>query len=368
MKNNIKTQVDYLYQQLLTHIITNGVDKGDRTGTGTRAVFGEFLKFDLRDGFPLLTTKDMSLKNISSELLWFMRGDIMLRPLLRDRNYIWVGDAYKAYCTKMTKVMNECEGSVSKLKEEYISSMLDTFNIDGDKLSLLSRKQFIELMLTDDGWHEMLGNLGPIYGKQWRDFYGVDQLQQCIDSLVHAPDSRRMLTTAWNPAEVPDAILPPCHIMFQFYSRLLSIDERSAIMKDETGIIPTYETHEYFDSQNIPKRELSLQWYQRSVDVPLGLPYNIASYAELTHIIAKMTNHSVGYLSCALGDTHVYLNQIEPVEVQLTRAPRKLPKLVIDKDIKWSTKLDEVLPQLSTSSFMLEGYDPHPTIKIPLSN
>ena len=255
------------YLNLLNRILTEGTQKGNRTGTGTLSIFGHQMRFDLRDGFPLLTTKKLHLKSIIYELLWFLRGDTNVHYLQEHGVRIW----------------NE--------------------------------------------WADENGELGPVYGHQWRswpDYKGgtIDQIKNVVDMIKHNPDSRRMLVTAWNPAEVEDMALPPCHCLFQFY---------------------------------VADGRLSLQLYQRSADSFLGVPFNIASYALLLQMIAQVTGLEAGEFIHTTGDTHLYLNHLEQAKLQLTREPRLLPKMKINPDVKdiFDVKYED---------FELIGYDPLPHI------
>ena len=255
------------YLNLLNRILTEGTQKGDRTGTGTLSIFGHQMRFDLRDGFPLLTTKKLHLKSIIYELLWFLRGDTNVRYLQEHGVRIW----------------NE--------------------------------------------WADENGELGPVYGHQWRswpDYKGdtIDQIKNVVDMIKHNPNSRRMLVTAWNPAEVDDMALPPCHCLFQFY---------------------------------VADGRLSLQLYQRSADSFLGVPFNIASYALLLQMMAQVTGLEAGEFIHTTGDTHLYLNHLEQAKLQLTREPRPLPKMKINPDVK-------DLFDFKYEDFELIGYDPLPHI------
>ena len=255
------------YLNLLNRILTEGTQKGDRTGTGTLSIFGHQMRFDLRDGFPLLTTKKLHLKSIIYELLWFLRGDTNVHYLQEHGVRIW----------------NE--------------------------------------------WADENGELGPVYGHQWRswpDYKGgtIDQIKNVVDMIKHNPDSRRMLVTAWNPAEVEDMALPPCHCLFQFY---------------------------------VADGRLSLQLYQRSADSFLGVPFNIASYALLLQMIAQVTGLEAGEFIHTTGDTHLYLNHLEQAKLQLTHEPRPLPKMKINPDVK-------DIFDFKYEDFELIGYDPLPHI------
>lgn len=274
LKNNILPNISDLnrqimqqYLDLLNRILTEGTQKGDRTGTGTLSIFGHQMRFDLRDGFPLLTTKKLHLKSIIYELLWFLRGDTNVHYLQEHGVRIW----------------NE--------------------------------------------WADENGELGPVYGHQWRswpDYKGgtIDQIKNVVDMIRHNPNSRRMLVTAWNPAEVDDMALPPCHCLFQFY---------------------------------VADGRLSLQLYQRSADSFLGVPFNIASYALLLQMMAQVTGLEAGEFIHTTGDTHLYLNHLEQAKLQLTREPRPLPKMKINPDVK-------DIFDFKYEDFELTDYDPLPHI------
>ena len=260
------------YLKLLSDILEHGADKADRTGTGTRSLFGYQMRFDLAEGFPLLTTKKLHLKSIIYELLWFIRGETNVRWLQERGVKIW------------------------------------------------------------DEWADENGDLGPVYGSQWRswpapDGRKIDQIANVIESIKTKPDSRRHIVSAWNPAEVDEMALPPCHCLFQFY---------------------------------VANGKLSCQLYQRSADTFLGVPFNIASYALLTHMVAQVTGLQVGDFVHTFGDVHLYSNHFEQAKLQLTRAPRPLPKLVINPNVK-------NLEDFVFEDFAFEGYDPHPHIKAAVS-
>lgn len=295
------------YLDLLRRITTEGVVKSDRTGTGTRSVFGHQMRFNLAEGFPLLTTKKVFLKGIIHELLWFLAGDTNIKYLVDNGVHIWDNDAFRYY--------NElC------IRNGVLPVSMDTF--------LEAAQQRIPSPI--DGY--TFGDLNHVYGYQWRswpkpDGSHIDQIQQVIDTIKRNPDSRRMIVSAWNVAEVEDMALPPCHVLFQFY---------------------------------VAEGRLSCQLYQRSADTFLGVPFNIASYALLTMMIAQECGLQPGEFIHTLGDTHLYLNHMEQVEEQLSRTPRKLPTMRLNPAVK-------SVFDFRFEDFELEGYDPYPTIKAPMS-
>ena len=260
------------YLDLLREIRDNGVTKTDRTGVGTKSIFGHQMRFNLQDGFPLLTTKKVFLKGIIYELLWFLKGDTNIKFLTDNNVHIW------------------------------------------------------------DEWADENGDLGYVYGKQWRSWEAtdgrvIDQISQAVDLIKNHPDSRRILVTAWNPAEIDKMALPPCHCLFQFY---------------------------------VADGKLSCQLYQRSADTFLGVPFNIASYALLTMMLAQVCGLEPGEFIHTTGDTHIYLNHLDQVNEQLSREPRPLPKMIINPDVK-------SIFDFKYEDFQLEGYDPYPAIKAPVA-
>ena len=361
MENNVDKQ----YQALLQDILDNGIEKKDRTGTGTLSVFGRQLRFnDIEHNFPILTTKKMPFKTIVTELLWFLRGDTNIQYLVQNGCNIWNGDAYKNYTTKLSKVH-------SKHYEP------------------MEMKEFIERIKTDDEFAKKWGELGPIYGKQWRNWKegkyttplgldgpsiweeGIDQIANLINELKTNPDSRRLMVSAWNVGELDQMVLPPCHYGFQVYTRELSVVERMEYygkhyMK-ETESKTFDELYQIdYDKLNIPTRAISLMWNQRSVDTFLGLPFNITSYALLLRIIAKEVNMKAIDLIANLGDTHLYLNHIEQAKEQLTRSHFLLPGKGDGDDLHMDGTLDTYTPDSITLDWYNENC--HPTIKAPLSN
>jgi thymidylate synthase len=376
-------QLDLDYQNLLRDILDNGVEKNTRNGQ-TISVFGRSIRYKFKDGkFPLLTTKKMYFKGIVTELLWFLRGDTNIKYLIDNDCHIWDGDAYQGF----SKYVNE-QWHSGNLKEMvgngYIIETIKT-NEDYDSVgySPLSKKEFIEKIKTDDEFAEKWGSLGKIYGKQWRGWrtiddsemrihtYETDQISNLIEQLKTNPDSRRLMVNAWNVGELDQMTLPPCHYGFQVYTRELSFHERWSLYSDKPydgnglGMINTLD---FLDDNEIPKRAISLMWNQRSVDTPLGLPFNIASYALLLEIIGKMVNMVPDELIGNLGDAHIYKNQIDGVNEQLTRESYPLPKLEISNNINFDGTIDDFVNSCLKSDFQIREYETHPTIKIPLSN
>jgi len=365
--------LDKAYTALLQDILDNGVKKQDRTGTGTISVFGRQIRHNMKDGFPLLTTKKMAWKTMVTELLWFLRGDTNIKYLVDNNCHIWDGDAYKAY---------------EKQQTNYF-------------IPIYSQEKFINKIKTDDEFAKRFGELGPIYGKQWRSWdvpkiltiekgyiengigteWGswernpIDQIANLISELKTNPDSRRLLVSAWNISDLPNQVLPPCHYGFQVYTRELSLEERRELVTLEKyesvyngGDSRNTLSHSEISQWNIPTRAISLMWNQRSVDFGLGAPFNIASYGLLLEIIAKEVNMAPDELIGNLGDVHLYLDHIEPIKEQLTREPFQLPKLKIKQH-----SIDEPSPLTKPQywhpdDFVVENYQSHPTIKLPLSN
>ncbi len=296
------------YLNLLTEIKSKGTKKEDRTGTGTISIFGHQMRFDLNDGFPLVTTKKVNFNAILHELLWFIKGETNIEYLVKNNVNIWNEWPFQSWLERT----NQNNGLTMHSKEWK------------DKL-----QEFIDLIKKDNSFAKEYGDLGPVYGKQWRDFEGVDQLAQVIEDLKKNPNSRRHIVSAWNPKEIPIMIksgLPPCHTLFQFY---------------------------------VADGKLSCQLYQRSADVFLGVPYNIASYALLTYMIASVTDLEVGDFVHSLGDTHIYLNHLAQVDEQLSREPHQLPKMEINKK--------DNLFDYNFEDFKLIDYNSHPFISAPIA-
>jgi thymidylate synthase len=375
--------LDKQYQSLLQDILDNGIEKKDRTGTGTISVFGRQIRHKMSDGFPLLTTKKMAFKTMVTELLWFLRGDTNIKYLVDNGCHIWDGDAYK----------------------NYTKSFLGYEDIP-------SQEWFINEIKTNPDFANRFGDLGPIYGKQWRKwgrkgkyvvnedlkfsngtFTEIDQIANLINDLKTNPDSRRLMVNAWNVGEIDQMVLPPCHYGFQVYTRGLSNEEvafeankRGFNLKGMTVmgklLIDPKEVKEY----NIPTRAISLMWNQRSVDSALGWPFNVASYGLLLELLGKMVNMVPDELICNLGDVHIYNNHLEGAREQISRTPYELPKLNINTEF-WPTESGEcgvgsidalaVLRSFSDDNFckclieediQLVNYQSHPKIYFPLSN
>ena len=354
--------IEHDYLKLLKDILDNGVEKQDRTSTGTRSVFGRQIRHKMSEGFPLLTTKKMAFKTMTTELLWFLRGDTNIKYLVDNNCHIWDGDCYQAYLKKV-------------IRDKDIVRYLKSYSVDTSGVPTIepySKDEFIERIKNDDEFAKKWGELGPIYGAQWRKWDGIDQIQEVIDTLKTNPDSRRMLVSAWNVNYLDEMTLPPCHYGFQVYTRELSSNEKweqytkSGLNIEINGIpleLKHMETPLY--PKSLPQRAISLMWNQRSVDTFLGLPFNIASYGLLLEILAKECNMIPDELIGNLGDVHLYSNHIEQAKEQLTREPMKLPKL---NELPNYLCMKDDWECYKPSDFTLENYQSHPTIKAPLSN
>jgi len=403
-------KLDKTYTDLLQDILDNGVTKQDRTGTGTISVFGRQIRHDMKDGFPLLTTKKMPFKTIVTELLWFLRGDTNIKYLVDNNCHIWDGDAYKKYCNEFNK------GNVAGIR------------LDDGTERVADNDEFIRRIKTDNEFAKKWGELGKIYGFQWRNWETkrvdntnivqnrrdgilppmivIDQIANLINELKTNPDSRRLMVNAWNVGELDQMVLPPCHYGFQVYTRELSYSERRKYRANTIGTNYNQTEDDFYDldKYNIPTRAISLMWNQRSVDTFLGLPFNIASYGLLLEIIAKEVNMVPEELIGNLGDVHLYSNHIDAAKEQIgrelthdekveyarslygteewwdindkrvitvlqrkkqTREPFDLPKLGMDyRDREYNKDLTDFIPD----DFYLVDYQSHPTIKAPLSN
>jgi thymidylate synthase len=309
---------EFEYLNMCRSVLENGNQKGDRTGTGTLSVFGYQMRFDLQKGFPLLTTKRIPFRLIASELLWFIKGDTNIRYLLQHNNNIWNEWAFKNWVES-----NEYQGP--DMSDFGLRSQRDE---DFQKIYEQEMEKFKKKILEDDEFASVFGELGPVYGKQWRAWETttgehIDQLKDLIKQIKTNPNSRRLILSSWSPEFTPQMALPPCHTLFQFY---------------------------VYDGK------LSCQLYQRSGDIFLGIPFNIASYALLTHLIAHECGLQVGEFVHTIGDAHIYMNHIQQVETQLTREPRPFPTLRINEN-------KQSLFQMEMEDLTIEGYDPHPAIK-----
>ena len=359
--------LDKDYQYLLDCILSKGIEKKDRTGTGTKSLFGYQIRHNMKDGFPLLTTKKMAWKSIVTELLWFLRGDTNIKYLVDNGCRIWDGDAYKNYCNAYPD---------AEKTFQYEGSTIETRRMTKD--------EFIEQIKTDDEFAKKWGELGPIYGKQWRKWrnkisangeyipFGnnIDQIANLISELKTNPDSRRLLVSAWNVGELDQMVLPPCHYGFQVYTRELNEGERGLLLQP-LGLDPlTKEGRDrLWKENNLPTRVISLMWNQRSVDTFLGLPFNIASYGLLLEIIAKEVNMIPEELIGNLGDVHLYSNHIEQAKEQIGREPFELPKLIIGPIFLANLQHKDFNTAINEqATFELENYQSHPSIKAPLSN
>lgn len=383
--NNDENNLDFTYKNLLEDIVTNGYNKGDRTGTGTISLFGKQIKHDMSEGFPLLTSKKMFWKGIVTELLWFLRGDTNIQYLVKNGCHIWDGDAYKNY-----EKNTPDEYSVTSDLDSMAGSMIWRGKIDPVRktpiLERLTKSEFISEIKNNNDFAKEWGDLGPIYGKQWRSWtgigkdrtYQIDQLQEAINRLIKNPDDRRIMVNAWNPSDIDSAVLPPCHYGFQFYTRELMISERmdywfknrkpNRDVCDSIDELSEIEQHKHFDSIGVPGREISLSWNQRSVDTPLGLPFNIASYGLLLSIIAKVTNMIPGQLIGNLGDTHIYRNQLDGVNEQIKRASHKLPDLKISDSLNIKANINDWIFNAKPEDFSIINYKSEDKIEFPLSN
>ena len=371
--------LDKQYQQLLQDIIDYGVEKKDRTGTGTKSIFGYTIRHNMKEGFPLLTTKKMAWKTMVTELLWFLRGDTNIKFLVENGCHIWDGDAYKNYVQK-------CDDDSKWMKEIVLG-----LPFPNKSYGLFTQDEFINKIKTDDEFAKKWGDLGPIYGKQWRDWeyqYGdeysgghrlptlkkqIDQISNLINELKTNPDSRRLMVSAWNVGELDQMVLPPCHYGFQVYTRELSDDERAKLMdkiygiqKPEDRVLPWLRKD--IDEANVPKRAISLMWNQRSVDTFLGLPFNIASYGLLLTLLGKLVNMIPEQLIGNLGDTHLYLNHIEQATEQKSRQSYELPWVKLDFEFEYKDGHIVDWENINVSDLKLMNYMAAPTIKAPLSN
>lgn len=314
--------VEEPYLQLIRDILEKGHEKSDRTGTGTKSLFGYQMRFNLAEGFPLLTTKKVPFGLIKSELLWFLRGDTNIRFLLEHNNHIWDEWAFKNWVQSDEYHGPDMTNFGLRAQED------DNFN----KVYQDEKKKFCQKIVEDQEFANKFGNLGDVYGAQWRHWQTrngetIDQIKDVIETIKNNPDSRRMIVTAWNPEDIPLSALPPCHTLFQFY---------------------------------VNDGKLSCQLYQRSADVFLGVPFNIASYALLTHMIARETGLEVGEFIHTLGDAHIYLNHLDQVNEQLQRKPNDAPTL-------WLNPEKKNIMDFEMEDIKVKNYHSHSAIKAPVA-
>lgn len=403
--NNLDAQ----YTALLQKILHEGVVKKDRTGTGTKGIFGYTFRHVMSEGFPILTTKKVFWKGIVEELLWMLRGETNIHSLVEKGVNIWVGDAYKNYLKEMEEMERKDLSSTS------INRWMRYFNEEDSALpgvptySLHTEESFIEAIKTDEVFALKWGNLGNVYGHQWRywshmsekeqksqgigiegpcnDY--IDQIDVLIDKLLKTPNDRRMLVSAWNVAELDGMVLPPCHYGFQVYTVPLSSEQRLDLYKKKIGVEDLFlpPSREHMETHEIPTHGISLLWNQRSVDSFLGLPFNIASYGLLLSILGQITNMVPIELVGNLGDTHLYLNHLEQAELQTRRVGYSLPKIKFsDKFIEKCKKfrhdkqkcfeseeysgslIDHLIYSMEFSDFQLDDYKSHTALKAKLSN
>jgi thymidylate synthase len=358
--------VDKQYKELLEHILKNGRVKKDRTGTGTISVFDYTMKFNMKEGFPILTSKKVFFKGVVHELIWFLRGDTNIKYLVDNGVHIWDGDAYKNYDNIQSThhAINQARNMVS---------MIDSKPLESTKP--LSQEEFINNIKTDDDFAKEWGELGPVYGKQWRDWtnyqyeYGnivgdnsIDQIANLINDLKTNPDDRGLIVSAWNVADLKSMVLRPCHNFFQCYTYEMSEEERLKEWCHSLGKDISYAedmTERKLDALRFPKRKLSLKINIRSNDVFLGCPFNISSYGLLLHLLSDEVNMIPDELIVTIGDAHIYLNHIEQVKHQLNLPTFKLPTIQISK---------KSIFDIEYSDIKLLGYKSGPAIKGELSN
>jgi thymidylate synthase len=378
--------IDKQYQDLLKDILENGIKKEDRTGTGTISIFGRQIRHKMSEGFPLLTTKKMAFKSMVTELLWFLQGDTNIKYLVDNGCNIWNGDAYKGY-------EKECVAhGVDPMSMEQFIQGIKNYKDDRDPIEKLTNPA---THFIPDLTGYQLGDLGPVYGKQWRKWQGWlqyknddgsighgsiwhDQILRLIADLERNPDSRRLMVNAWNVGELDQMVLPPCHYGFQIYTKELSRGERmdywfknnkpNRDVCDSVDESSEGEQHKYFDDANVPKRAISLMWNQRSVDTFLGLPFNIASYGLLLLMLAKRVNMVPDELIGNLGDTHLYSNHLEQAKEQISREGFELPQVELDFEYTYLDGYITEFNKIDRNSIKLVNYKSQPEIKAPLSN
>lgn len=402
------------YQDLMAEVFAKGTPKKDRTGTGTLSIFGHQMRFNLQEGFPLVTTKRCHLRSIIHELLWFLKGDTNIQYLKDNGVTIW-----DEWCLAEDEVVNKplvkSERAKLAVEGEYCKEDLLQLIKKLDKMGPVAGQQYLDEMGVPKTLPSIMrraGDLGPVYGKQWRAWqhheiiaaddkegldnatskggewiaggddlmngdttpyvyrFETDQIAKVMDQLKNDPDNRRIIVSAWNVADLDDMALAPCHAFFQFYTREMSLDERVQWAEENDNELWSDYIHATFVDENtrlgwldkagVPTRKLSCQLYQRSADVFLGVPFNIASYALLIHMFAQQANMAVGDFVWTGGDVHLYSNHLEQARTQLGRTPRELPKLIIKR------KPDSIF-DYKFEDFELENYNPHESIKAPVA-
>lgn len=351
--------VDEAYLSLLEDVLTNGREKGDRTGTGTIAAFGRSIRYSADPtAFPALTTKRMFFRGVVEELLWFLRGETNIKPLVDAGVNIWVGNAYKRYLGIPAEDM-----PAGHAKAGMVAEYGGHFSGMEPGAVHLSENEFVERIKSGGSFAEVWGELGPVYGAKWRRFGGVDQIRDVIDTLRKNPDSRRMVVSAWDPADIPKMTLPPCHFAWQVQSEELSPEERETMY----GVPATKDHYEALPVDTHPRRRLNLSFTMRSVDCLLGMPYDMVSYALLLNLLAKEVGMAVGEVVGFFGDTHIYSNHVEFVRDQISRDPRKhpLPQLMLAEG---RSMLGDRGPAYASADVALVNYSAYPNWKnVPLA-
>lgn len=392
-----KNNLDKQYLQFADDILKNGKISGDRTGTGTKKVFGRMLHHNMSEGFPLLTSKEVHFKSVLTELLWFVSGVTNIKPLVDQKNYIWVGDCYKRYCQYIDNSTRPEDQTYMVLNRDSLGmnigpiAMTDKGPQVTESYRKMTREEFIDMIKSapqnyndysekdiyssPEAWKSdfvlTFGELGPVYGSMWTNWDGINQIENAIETLKKNPNSRRILISAWNPTYVDKVVLPPCHYAFQFVTEELSFEERMQSyisqgfnidrLRNNAGFLENSTLELYFDKENIPKHKLNLMFNMRSIDLALGLPFNIASYGLLLMMFAQQVNMIPNTLVASLGDLHIYLNQQEGMTKQTYESETfTLPKVSINKAKSiFDYKVDD---------FKLENYQNAGKISMPLSN